>query len=93
MVGDLHGQFYDFLELLRVVDGWSNPESEGRFLFLGDYVDRGLFSLETLTLLLIAKLKAPDRVFMLRGNHETRNQNMARPSLLHLHSWPNPSHL
>jgi diadenosine tetraphosphatase ApaH/serine/threonine PP2A family protein phosphatase len=65
--GDIHGQLYDLFELFDCAGS-----SDQVFLFLGDYVDRGFFSVETLLYLLIRKLKSPDRFFMLRGNHESR---------------------
>lgn len=68
IVGDLHGQFFDLLNLLQV-GGWP-PQTA--YVFLGDFVDRGHNSVETLSLLLCLKLKYPGHVTLLRGNHEVR---------------------
>ncbi|ELP93414.1 serine/threonine protein phosphatase 2B catalytic subunit alpha isoform, putative [Entamoeba invadens IP1] len=68
ILGDIHGQFFD---MLNVLDMLGSP-TKTQYLFLGDYVDRGDYSTEVLFYLLAHKICYPTKVYMLRGNHETR---------------------
>ncbi|XP_073283771.1 serine/threonine-protein phosphatase BSL1-like [Primulina huaijiensis] len=77
LFGDLHGQFGD---LMRLFDEYGFPSTAGDityidYLFLGDYVDRGQHSLETIVLLLALKIEYPENVHLIRGNHEAADIN------------------
>jgi serine/threonine-protein phosphatase 5 len=68
MVGDTHGQFHDVCNMLELMGTPSEPR---KYVFNGDFVDRGAWGVETLALLCCWKLALPGSVYMLRGNHET----------------------
>lgn len=77
IIGDLHGNYID---LMRFFDIWKEPTTKGDieaydYVFLGNYVDKGSFSLEVICLLLALKLKYPRQIVLLRGNHENRSVN------------------
>ena len=68
IVGDTHGQFHDLVEIFRI----AGRAPETNYLFLGDYVDRGYYSVETVCAVLALKARYPSRVTVIRGNHESR---------------------
>jgi diadenosine tetraphosphatase ApaH/serine/threonine PP2A family protein phosphatase len=72
--GDIHGQLYDLFELFDRATDYQGLGSH-KFLFMGDYVDRGYFSMETFTYLVSLKLRHPGQFYLLRGNHECRQVN------------------
>lgn len=71
VIGDIHGNIYD---LLRVFI-FAKPPPASRFLFLGDYVDRGQYSMEVLALLFCLQLAYPEHIYLIRGNHEFEGVN------------------
>jgi serine/threonine-protein phosphatase 4 catalytic subunit len=81
LCGDIHGQFHDLIQLFK--EGGECPETAYVFMGIfefrhtalmiaGDFVDRGFHSVETFLLLLALKVRYPDRMTLIRGNHESR---------------------
>ena len=73
--GDIHGQFHDLMELFLI--GGRIPDTN--YLFTGDYIDRGYYSVETVSLLVSLKVRFPNRIFLTRGNHESRQITQVNP--------------
>ena len=70
--GDTHGQFYDVLNIFSL-NGY--PSQSNPYIFNGDFVDRGSFSVEVILTFLLFKLCDPASIYLTRGNHETKNMN------------------
>lgn len=74
--GDFHGNMPDLLAFARTMWPLGIHLTPGTFLFLGDYVDRGMFGIEVLCYLFAQKIMLPEKVFLLRGNHEVKVVNV-----------------
>lgn len=70
--GDIHGQYYDLLNIFKIN---GNPSESNPYLFNGDFIDRGSFSVEVIMTMLAWKVAYPNHFFMSRGNHETKQLN------------------
>jgi serine/threonine-protein phosphatase 5 len=70
--GDTHGQFYDVMNIFAL-NGYPSPTNP--YLFNGDFVDRGSFSVEVILTFLLFKMACPESIYLQRGNHETKNMN------------------
>ena len=77
VVGDTHGQFHDLMEIFKIAG--NAPDTN--YLFLGDYVDRGYYSVETVCMVVALKVRWPNRVVIIRGNHESRQITQVRGKL------------
>lgn len=74
IVGDIHGSIHSLVKILDIMLSKIKPNTN--FVFLGDYSDRGLFGAEVLILLMCLKLTSWDKVFLIRGNHESYEMNL-----------------
>lgn len=70
--GDVHGQYYDLLNIFKIN---GNPSESNPYLFNGDFIDRGSFSVEVILTLLMWKVCLPQHMYMTRGNHEAMTLN------------------
>lgn len=70
--GDIHGQYYDLMNIFKIN---GNPSEENPYLFNGDFIDRGSFSVEVIMLMIAWKVCFPQHFFMSRGNHEAKQLN------------------
>ena len=70
--GDIHGQYYDLMNIFKLN---GNPSEENPYVFNGDFIDRGSFSVEVIMMMLAWKVCYPQHFFMSRGNHETKALN------------------
>ena len=70
IIGDIHGQLYDLFYMLDKVK--KNSRGIDKLVFMGDYVDRGMYGPEVVAYICAMKIASPNDIIMLRGNHETR---------------------
>jgi len=70
VVAEIHGQWEELMEVFQI----AGRVPDSNYLFLGDYVDRGYHSIQTISLLVCLKVCFPDRIHILRGNHESRQE-------------------
>ena len=81
--GDFHGNIQDLLAFSHILWPLGMHLTPGSFLFLGDYVDRGAYSIEVLAYLFAQKIMLPEKVFLLRGNHEVKVVNVSIDERFH----------